>query len=197
VGPLLVARRPCSLAEAAGGSIAIPGRNTTAYLLLRLAVPEVREVVVLPYDAIVGAVASGDVQAGLIIHESRFRYAEHGLVEVADLGSWWEAETGLPIPLAGICVRRDLEAHLMRGANLAVRRSVEYAFAHPEASRAYVREHAQELSDEVCDAHIRLYVNELSLDLGEEGRAAVEELLHRAAALRASDDVEANVEFVV
>jgi 1,4-dihydroxy-6-naphthoate synthase len=195
VGPLLVAREQFSLADAAAGPVAIPGYDTTAFLLLRLAAPEVREVVELPYDAIVGAVAAGDVPAGLIIHESRFTYAEHGLVSVVDLGSWWEAQTGLPLPLGGIFVRRDLDASTARELELAVRRSVEYAFAHPEASRAYVREHAQELSDDVCDAHIRLYVNELSIDLGEEGRAAVEELLNRSATLRPLD-ADARVEFV-
>jgi 1,4-dihydroxy-6-naphthoate synthase len=195
VGPLLVAREQCSLSDAASGPIAIPGYDTTAFLLLRLAAREVHEVVELPYHAIVGAVAAGEVDAGLIIHESRFTYPEHGLVEVADLGRWWEAETGLPLPLAGIWARRDLDPRSARDLELAVRRSVEYALAHPAASRAYVREHAQELSDDVCDAHIRLYVNELSIDLGEQGRAAVEELLNRSAALRPLG-ADARVEFV-
>ena len=124
--------------------------------------------------------ADGTVPAGLIIHESRFTYADHGLVQVADLGSWWEGETGLPIPLAAICVRADVDAALATEVERAIRASVEYAFAHPEASRAWVREHAQELSDEVCDQHIALYVNEFSIDLGEEGLTAIERLLQRA-----------------
>ena len=123
----------------------------------------------------------GEVDAGLIIHESRFTYAEHGLVEVADLGAWWEAETGLPIPLGAICARSDLGPELIAAAEDAVRRSVEYAFAHPLASADYVRAHSQELSDEVCRQHIDLYVNEFSRDLGDDGMAAVDALLARSA----------------
>jgi 5,8-dihydroxy-2-naphthoate synthase len=178
VGPLVVAREPRALA---GARIAIPGRDTTAFLLLRLAEPELGDVVELRYDRILGAVAAGEVDAGLIIHESRFTYAEHGLVAVADLGGWWEQETGLPVPLAGICARDDLGDERVAAAEEAIRASVEHAFAHPEASRGYVRAHSQELSDEVCDAHIALYVNEFSVDLGDEGLAAIERLVAGAA----------------
>src|SRR5690606_24075102 len=122
-------------------------------------------------------VADGTVDAGLIIHESRFTYAEHGLVQVADLGAWWEQETGLPVPLAGICARADLDAATVAAAERAIRDSVAYAFAHPEASRTYVRAHAQELSDEVCEAHIKLYVNAFSLDVGEDGLRAIARLV--------------------
>jgi 1,4-dihydroxy-6-naphthoate synthase len=131
--------------------------------------------------SILSAVERGEVDAGLIIHESRFTYADHGLKKVADLGDWWEAETGLPVPLAGICARADLDPALVDAAERAIRASVAYAFAHPEASRAFVRAHAQEMSDEVCDAHIRLYVNELSLDLGDEGLRAVARLVSSSA----------------
>ena len=125
------------------------------------------------------AVATGEVDAGLIIHESRFTYEEHGLVRVADLGEWWEAETGLPVPLAVIGARADLDPEVVEAAESALRASVEYAFAHPEASRDYVRAHSQELSDEVCDRHIALYVNEFSIDLGDEGMRAVQSLARR------------------
>jgi len=179
VGPLVVAREERSLDS---GRIAIPGRETTAFALFRLAYPEHGEVVELRYDRILSAVETGEVDAGLIIHESRFTYADHGLRQVADLGSWWEGETGLPIPLAAICVRDDVDPALAAEVERAIRASVEYAFAHPEASRAWVREHAQELSDEVCDQHIGLYVNDFSIDLGDEGLAAVERLLQRAPA---------------
>ena len=182
VGPLVVAREPMSLAEAAGGRIAVPGRETTAFLLLRLAAPALGEVVELRYDEILAAVVAGDVDAGLIIHESRFTYADHGLVKVADLGEWWEGETGLPVPLAGIFARADLEEATVVAAEAAIRASVEYAFAHPEASRDYVRSLAQEMSDEVCAAHIALYVNENSIDIGDEGLVAIDRLLGRAAA---------------
>lgn len=177
VGPLVVARTPAALAEAVRGRIAIPGRETTAFRLLRLAAPALGEVVEMRYDGILRAVAEGEVDAGLIIHESRFTYADHGLVKVADLGEWWEGETGLPVPLAGICARSDLDAATATIVERAIRDSVQYAFDHPEASRAYVRAHSQELSDEVCDAHIRLYVNRLSLDVGDEGVRAIARLV--------------------
>ena len=176
VGPLVVARTPRTLAEAARGRVAIPGRETTAFRLLQLAAPALADVVELRYDQILGAVARGEVEAGLIIHESRFTYADHGLVKVLDLGDWWEGETSLPVPLAGICARADLGPALAAAAETAIRASVAYAFAHPEASRAYVRAHSQELSDAVCDAHIALYVNELSLDIGDDGLRAVTRL---------------------
>ena len=177
VGPLVVAREAGSLEEAAAGRIAVPGRETTAFLLLRLAAPALGDVVELRYDRILDAVAAGAADAGLIIHESRFTYTELGLVAVADLGEWWEGETGLPVPLAGIFSRSDLEPELVEEAEAAIRASVEYAFAHPDASRDYVRAHSQEMSDEVCDAHIALYVNEFSIDLGDEGAAAIDRLV--------------------
>ena len=169
VGPLVVAREVSEGYE----RIAVPGRDTTAFLLLRLAWPEHGEVVAMRYDEILEAVASGAVDAGLIIHESRFTYAEHGLVKVVDLGEWWEAETALPVPLAGIYAREGVPTDEVERS---IRASVEYAFAHPEASREYVREHSHELSEDVCRAHIELYVNEFSADLGEPGLAAIERL---------------------
>jgi 1,4-dihydroxy-6-naphthoate synthase len=180
-GPLLVAREPCTLDEAAVGRVLIPGRETTAFLLLRLAAPQLGEVVERRYDEIPGAVVAGEADAGLIIHESRFTYAERGLVLVADLGELWEERSGLPIPLGAICARRDLGSDVIAAADAAVRASVEHAFAHREDSRAYVRAHAQELSDAICDAHIALYVNEFSIDLGDEGMRAVEALSAAAA----------------
>jgi len=176
VGPLVVTKRPTPFPESVAGTVAIPGRETTAFRLLRLAAPALGEVVEMRYDRILGAVAGGSVDAGLIIHESRFTYPAHGLVRSIDLGDWWERETGLPVPLAGICARADLDSELAAAAEAAIRASVAYAFANPQASRRYVRAHAQEMSDAVCDAHIRLYVNEMSLDIGAEGLAAVERL---------------------
>ena len=177
VGPLVVARTPRSLEAAVRGRVAIPGRETTAYRLLRTAAPAIAETVEMRYDAILAAVRDGEVDAGLIIHESRFTYADHGLVKVIDLGEWWEAETGLPVPLAGICARADLDAETVTAVERAIRASVQYAFDHPEASRAYVRAHAQEMSAEVCAAHIRLYVNAQSLDVGVAGLAAIDRLV--------------------
>lgn len=177
VGPLVVAREPRPLDEAVRGLVAIPGRETTAFRLLQLAASSLGDVVELRYDRILGAVERGEADAGLIIHESRFTYADHGLAKVADLGAWWEAETGLPVPLAGICAHADLDPVVVEAAERAIRASVAHAFAHPDASRAFVRAHAQEMSDDVCEAHIRLYVNDLSLDIGEEGLRAVARLV--------------------
>jgi 1,4-dihydroxy-6-naphthoate synthase len=160
--------------------VAIPGRETTAYRLLRLAAPELTDVVEMRYDRILRAVGSGEVEAGLIIHESRFTYAEHGLHRAVDLGEWWERETSLPVPLAGICARADLDDATRLAAESAIRASVRYAFDHPEASRAYVREHAQEMSPDVCARHIALYVNEWSLDVGEEGLWAIARLIEKS-----------------
>jgi len=185
VGPLVVARSPQSLADVAQGRVAIPGRETTAFRLLGLAAPHLHDVVEVRYDQILGAVERGEVDAGLIIHESRFTYQAHGLSKVVDLGDWWEAETGLPVPLAGICARADLDGGLVADLERAIRASVQYAFDQPEASRAYVRAHSQEMSDEVCDAHIKLYVNDLSLDVGDEGLRAIARLTAPPAAARA------------
>ena len=182
VGPLVVAREAGSLADAAEGRIAVPGKETTAFLLLRLAAHELGDVVELRYDRILPAVVAGEVDAGLIIHESRFTYGDHGLVAVADLGEWWEGETGLPVPLAGIFARNDLDPDLMEAAEAAIRASVEYAFSQPEESREYVRSLAHELSDEVCAAHIALYVNEHSVDIGAQGLTAIDRLIGRATA---------------
>lgn len=181
VGPLVVTRTPMSLAEAVRGRVAIPGKETTAFRLLRLAAPALRDTVELRYDKILRAVASGEVDAGLIIHESRFTYHEHGLHKAQDLGEWWERETSLPVPLAGICARADLDAETRAAAERAIRASVQYAFDHPAASAEYVRQHAQEMSAEVCAQHIKLYVNEWSLDVGEEGMRAIQRLVNAGA----------------
>jgi 5,8-dihydroxy-2-naphthoate synthase len=182
VGPLVVARSERPLAEAVSGRLAIPGRQTTAFLLLRLLAGEPAEVAELRFDRILDAVARGEADAGLIIHESRFTYRDHGLVAVADLGELWEARTSLPVPLATICARDDLDPDLGLAAEAAIRASVEYAFAHPAASADYVAAHSQELSPEVCRQHIELYVNEFSIDVGDAGLAAIEALTERAGA---------------
>lgn len=181
VGPLVVTRTPMTLDDAVRGRVAIPGKETTAFRLLRLAAPALRDTVELRYDRILRAVASGEVDAGLIIHESRFTYHEHGLHKAQDLGEWWERETSLPVPLAGICARAGLDAETRAAAERAIRASVQYAFDHPQASADYVRQHAQEMSAEVCAQHIKLYVNEWSLDVGAEGLRAIERLVAAGA----------------
>ena len=181
-GPLVVASQATTLERLRGGVIAIPGELTTANLLLQLHGTGYDRLKILPFDQIMTAVANGSVDAGLIIHESRFTFADHGLVAIEDLGAWWENLTGLPIPLGGILARRDLGRAVIEEMERAISASVRYAFDHPQQARAYIRSHAQELDDAVIDQHINLYVNNFSLDLGEEGLAAVHELLHRATA---------------
>src|SRR5438105_687690 len=191
-GPLLVSKRPISKEEAASGAlrIAIPGTYTTANFLLGLAFPAARNRTELLFSDIEGAVLDGRFDAGLIIHENRFTYAARGLKKIVDLGEFWEAETGAPIPLGGIVVRRSLQDDIKQAVNRVVRRSVEYAFAHRTASLPFVREHAQEMSEEVMYRHIDLYVNEFSVDLGPEGRRAVELLFAKARALGVIPPIE-------
>lgn len=170
-------------ARLSGRTIAVPSERSTAYLLFRLwaaqAVPGgVGEIVVLPFDQIMPAVRDGKVDAGLVIHEARFTYPTYGLSLMRDLGTWWEEDTGLPIPLGAIIARRSLD--LVSIAQWT-QQSVQYAWAHPDASRQYVMSHAQEMSPEVTDAHINLYVNQYTESLGEDGYAAVAALLGRAA----------------
>jgi 1,4-dihydroxy-6-naphthoate synthase len=180
-GPLVLTAGAVTPGAIRGARVAVPGDRTTAYLLFRLWAAEVPpgEVVVVPFDKIMPGVASGEYDAGLVIHEARFTYPTYGLECVADLGEWWEGETGLPIPLGAILARRSLDTALL---GRTARESVEHAWAHPEASAAYVAEHAQEMSPQVQRQHIDLYVNEFTRDLGEEGYAAAETLLMRAAA---------------
>ena len=183
-GPLLVSKRAIAPDEVAAGTlrIAIPGKFTTANFLLGLAFPDALDRTELVFSAIETAVLNGDFDAGLIIHENRFTYEAKGLKKIIDLGEFWESETGAPIPLGGIVVKRALPDDVKQRVNRVLRRSVEYAFAHRDASLPYVREHAQEMSEEVMYRHIDLYVNEYSVDLGAEGRRAVELLFERAAA---------------
>jgi 1,4-dihydroxy-6-naphthoate synthase len=179
-GPLVVSKKFTSMAELAGRRVAIPGRLTTAALLLQLHGRLFGELVVMPFEQIMGAVASDEVDAGVIIHESRFTYQRHGLHQLLDLGQWWEGETGQPIPLGGIIARRSLGQELIAQFEQALSASVAHAFAHPQESRPYCKVHAQEMADAVIEQHIGLYVNAFSLDLGKEGSAAVRLLLQRA-----------------
>jgi 1,4-dihydroxy-6-naphthoate synthase len=183
-GPLLISRRHVSRDEVASGKlrIAIPGKYTTANFLLGLAFPGARDKTELVFSAIEPALLNDEYDAGLIIHENRFTYEAKGLQKIIDLGEFWEGETGTPIPLGGIVVNRALPDDIKHTVNRVLRRSVEYAVAHREASLPFVREHAQEMSEEVMYRHIDLYVNEYSVDLGKEGRRAVELLFERAKA---------------
>ncbi|MFA6108762.1 MAG: 1,4-dihydroxy-6-naphthoate synthase [Candidatus Latescibacterota bacterium] len=180
-GPLVVARDPFGPGELAACRVAIPGRLTTAALLLRLFLGrESPEPVVLPFREIMPAVARGEVDAGVIIHESRFTYPRHGLHRVLDLGTWWEETTGHPIPLGGILARRSLGPEIVASLDHVLRLSVEYAQAHPSEVQGYIRCHAGEDDDEVIRAHIALYVNDYTLEYGRDGTTAIEDLLNRA-----------------
>jgi len=181
-GPLVIALKATTMEALRGRRIAIPGTLTTANLLLQLYGKGYDEVLPMPFDRIMSALRSGEAEAGVIIHESRFTYQAAGFHAVQDLGVWWEEETGLPIPLGGILARRDLGAELIGAVDTALRASLEHARADPEAARDYIRAHAQELDDAVTAAHIDLYVNNFSLDLGAEGISAVNALLARAEA---------------
>jgi 1,4-dihydroxy-6-naphthoate synthase len=185
VGPLVLTREPG--VDLTGRTVAVPGERSTAYLLFRLwaaeAVPGgVGEVVVMPFHEIMPAVRDGRVDAGLVIHEARFTYQRYGLHRLADMGEHWEATTGLPIPLGAIIAKRSLGADTLALLAASARASVRMAWDDPEASRPYVRAHAQEMDRAVADQHIGLYVNEFTADLGEAGYAAVRGLLTRAAA---------------
>ena len=180
-GPLVLAREKRDDRDLTGATVAVPGDRTTAYLLFRLwsADRPPARVEVVPFDRIMPGVADGTYDAGLVIHEARFTYPRYDLKARADLGEWWEGDTGLPIPLGAILAKRgtvDPER-----ATRWIRSSVQYAHAHPDASRDYVRTHAQEMEQDVADGHIALYVNEFTTDLGAEGRKAVATLLDRAA----------------
>jgi 1,4-dihydroxy-6-naphthoate synthase len=186
-GPLLVARPAASpplFADFARRRIAIPGERTTASMLLQLALGARPKTVQMRFDRIIDAVANGEVDAGLIIHESRFTYREAGLIAIADLGEWWENMTLLPIPLGAVVARGDVDPEQARIVAEAIRRSLAFARANESAVMPYVREHAAEMSDDVMRAHIDLYVNDFTEDLGETGREAVRALFARARTAR-------------
>jgi 5,8-dihydroxy-2-naphthoate synthase len=189
-GPRLVARSatpddPRRALE--GRRIGVPGRLTTAYLALKLFQPSF-EAVVLPFDEIEAAVDAGQVEAGLLIHEGQLTYADHGFALWADLGAWWLAETGLPLPLGGNVVRRDLGTRLMEQIAHDLRASIRYGLEHRTPALAHARQFSRGLSDERTDAFVGMYVNQWTLDYGPRGRAAVQRLLdegHRAGVIPA------------
>ncbi|MFV9690147.1 MAG: 1,4-dihydroxy-6-naphthoate synthase [Desulfobacteria bacterium] len=179
-GPLLIAYPGLSLEKIKDKTIAVPGRFTTANLLLQLMTGGHDNIREMRFDRIVEAVARREVAAGLIIHETRFTYQLRRLVALVDLGGWWEDRTSRPIPLGGIIARRSLGEATIRSLDEMIKRSVIHARRDPEASRDFVRGHAKELSDEVIRKHIDLYVNDFSVDLGGEGRKAVKTLFDQA-----------------
>jgi len=181
-GPLLVSRggSETTAVDLAQQAIAVPGEFTTASLLLRLYEPKAHNIIILPFDQILQAVRERVVDAGLIIHESRFTYQNFGLRKILDLGDWWEQYSGYPIPLGGIMVKRTLGKEVACRIEEAIRQSIRYAQTNPEEARAYIRSHAQEMDDSVTTQHINLYVNEYSLDVGQDGEKAIRFLLAEA-----------------
>jgi len=182
-GPLVVAREPMTLDDLADKTVAIPGTMTTAFLALRLAVDGFNYETV-PFDKIPLYVAAGSADAGLIIHESQLSYAELGLCKVADLGSWWHDETGLPLPLGGNVIKRSLGPRAIADMVGILNRSIAYAFEHFDEAVDYAQTFARGITREQVEAFIRMYVNKYTLDCGHEGRQAIGELLGRAEARR-------------
>jgi 1,4-dihydroxy-6-naphthoate synthase len=181
-GPLIVARPGTELDDLKKGRVAVPGKLTTAYLLLRLFDPTIEQVKVMPFDRIMDAVSKGEAVAGLIIHESRFTYPLYKLEKLLDLGEWWERHSGLPIPLGGILGKRSLGRETLLAVEEGIRQSVRYAHVHTDEVMGYCRRHSQEMDTAVMKSHISLYVNDFSLDLGEEGLKAVRRLFAEAEA---------------
>jgi 1,4-dihydroxy-6-naphthoate synthase len=181
-GPLIVARPGTTLADLKQGAIAIPGKLTTAYLLLRLFDPSIENITIMTFDRIMDAVSKGDAIAGLIIHESRFTYPQYKLEKLLDLGEWWERYSGLPIPLGGILGKRSLGRDTLLAVEEGIRKSLEYARTNTNEVMDYCRQHSQEMDLVVMRSHIDLYVNDFSLDLGVEGLTAVRRLFAEAEA---------------
>ncbi len=175
-GPLLISRDEIPRSKIEFCLMGIPGRHTTANFLSMLAFPEAATKKEMVFSDIEQALLDGRLDIGLIIHENRFTYQQKGLRKIADLGEWWETKYRMPIPLGGIAARKSLGKATLEKINRVIRRSVEYAFAHPAESHAYVCAHAQEMDPQVMQQHIDLYVNEYSVDLGEEGKSAIDTL---------------------
>jgi 1,4-dihydroxy-6-naphthoate synthase len=175
-GPMIVASRKLSLDEVKKTRIAVPGTLTTAYLTLKLFAPEI-ETVVVPFDKIIPAVASGEYDAGLIIHEGQLTYANDGLVKLLDLGQWWREQTGLPLPLGGNAIRRSLGAETLLTTTNALRDSIQHALDNREEALAYAMQFARDLDPTLANRFVGMYVNERTLNYGEDGKVAIRKLL--------------------
>jgi 1,4-dihydroxy-6-naphthoate synthase len=176
-GPMVVARRPMGLDELRHARIAVPGTLTTAFLTLRLLLPEGFAYEVVPFDEILGAVAAGRFDAGLIIHEGQLTFQNQGLHLVVDLGVWWQDRTGLPLPLGGNVVRRDLGPDVIRRISQLLKESIRYALDHRDDALAYALQYARDMDRSLADRFVGMYVNDWTLDYGARGREAVRRLL--------------------
>lgn len=180
-GPKIITREPMTLDQIKGKTIAIPGTLTTAYLTLQLLLGKDVPVQVMPFDQILPAVAEGKVEVGLIIHEGQLFYGDKGLHQVIDLGEWWFEQTGLPLPLGGNVVRKDLGDQVVLQVADSLKKSIEYALSHREEALAYALNYARDLDPALADQFVGMYVNEWTVDYGPRGREAVRTLLARAA----------------
>lgn len=192
-GPLLIGKRKIYPDEVADLKIAIPGKYTTANLLFSIVFPTVKDKKEYLFSDIELAILDGEVDAGVIIHENRFTFEKKGLKKIIDLGEDWEEKTKNPIPLGGIVIRRNFDLETQRKVNRVLKRSVEFALAHPNSSYSYVKNYAQELNDDVIQKHIGLYVNNFTVDLGETGKNAVKILYRRATDERIINEVEQDI----
>jgi 1,4-dihydroxy-6-naphthoate synthase len=177
VGPLLISQKPVDAADVEKYTIVIPGENTTAHLLFSLAYPNAKNKVFKRYDEIENAVLASDNVLGVIIHENRFTYMEKGLHKIIDLGNFWEEKTSFPIPLGGIVGKRSIDEKTMMQVDALIKESMEYAFENYPLITDYVKEHSQEMEVEVMKKHIDLYVNKFSINLGAEGRNAIQQFM--------------------
>lgn len=193
VGPLLVARKQLSLANASGYTIAIPGIHTTANLLLSLALPEATQKTAMLFSDIEQSVLDGKYDAGLIIHESRFTYAQKGLVKLIDLGDWWENEMHTAIPLGGIVAKRSLGSDVIATIDAVIKDSIAYAWANYPTLPAFVTTNAQEMEEDVMRQHINLYVNDYTTDLGADGRNAIQTMFRKAQQAGIISDMPTNI----
>jgi 1,4-dihydroxy-6-naphthoate synthase len=182
VGPLLISKTaytPEEVKSQPSLSVGIPGNYTTANFLLGIAFPELQHKKELVFSAIEESLLNQELDLGVIIHENRFTYAQKGLQKIMDLGDYWEQQTGMPIPLGGIMMKRNIDVETQLTVNRLIRKSVEFAFENPEASSDFVRQHAQELDESVRKQHIDLYVNKYSVDLGDLGKKAIRVLFEK------------------
>jgi 1,4-dihydroxy-6-naphthoate synthase len=192
-GPMVVARRPLAIEDLRNLRIAVPGTLTTAFLVLRLLLPHGFAYEVVPFDQILSAVADGRFDAGLIIHEGQLTFQNQGLHLVVDLGVWWQQQTGLPLPLGGNVVRRDLGLPTMRQISRLLKESIQYSLAHREDALAYALKYARDMDKALADRFVGMYVNDWTLDYGPRGREAVRRLLdegHRAGVIPSPAAVE-------
>ncbi len=192
-GPMVVARRPMTLDELRGAHIAVPGTLTTAFLALRLLLPQGFLYEVLPFDHILKAVEEGKYDAGLIIHEGQLTFQNQGLHLVVDLGVWWQEKTGLPLPLGGNAVRRDLGPDLIRQVSRLLKESIRYVLDHRDDGLAYALGYARDMDKALADRFVGMYVNDWTLDYGPRGREAVRRLLdegHKAGVIPSPAAVE-------